>query len=360
VRQHGFTEVEAFTSVHHFDGAETYHATRSTARRRAYARVMRRIDQAAARGLDVAVSTVIGPADAYEHLAVNEIGPCTAGVDVEQLSTMDVGAKVREAYDGCGGARQDVMVREGLGTFVAEYGAGVPVELRTAVEGITWRPGSVVVSATRGTYRGRAVIVTVPAGVLARGQIAFAPRLPAWKARAFRDLPMARFKKMYIELEPRALERFPCSANVEDLTDSRMSFIVRPAGSTRLVLAMTGGALASRLDAGGDRLAIDYVLKRLGRLLGRRVEHRFVRAWVPRWDRDPWTGGGAYSAARPGRHAARHLARQPLEGSLYFAGEAYDDKWATYLPGAYRTGLLAAAQVLRDAFGGPGEDLNAA
>jgi monoamine oxidase len=45
---------------------------------------------------------------------------------------------------------------------------------------------------------------------------------------------------------------------------------------------------------------------------------------------------------------------------VYFAGEAYDDKWATYLPGAYRTGIRAAAQVLSDTFGGAGEDLNAA
>jgi monoamine oxidase len=219
-----------------------------------------------------------------------------------------------------------------------------------------------LVGSTRGVYRARAAIVTVPAGVLAKGQIVFSPRLPFWKARAFRDLPMARFKKMYIELEPRALERFPCGSNIEDLTDSRMSFIVRPAGSRRLVLAMTGGALASGLDACGDRLATAYVLGRLGRLLGHRVEHRLrlVRAWVPRWDRDPWTGGGAYSAAKPGRHAARHLARQPLERSLYFAGEAYDDKWATYLPGAYRTGIMAASQVLSDTFGGSSEDVHVA
>jgi monoamine oxidase len=139
-----------------------------------------------------------------------------------------------------------------------------------------------------------------------------------------------------------------------------MSFIVRPAGSTRLVLAMTGGDLASRLDACGDRLATRYVLGRLGRLLGIRIEHRLVRAWFPRWDRDRWTGGGAYSAAKPGRHTARHLGRQPLGRLLYFAGEAYDDKWATYLPGAYRTGVMAATQVLSDTFGGSGEDLRAA
>jgi monoamine oxidase len=321
---------------------------------------MGQIDEVAARGVDVAVSEIVGPIDAYERLVVNEIGPCTAGVDLEHLSTMDVGAKVREAYDGCGGSRQDVMLKEGLGTFVAEYGAGIPVELGTVVESIAWKRGSVSVTSQRGVLSARAAIVTAPAGVLASGAIAFAPTLPPWKMRAFRDLPMARFKKVYIELEPNALEHFHCGANVEDLTDSRMSFIFRPGGARGLVLAMTGGALGRQLEAMGDRSATRYVLRRIGRLLGRRVTQRLVRAWLPRWDCDPWTGGGAYSVARPGRHAARSFGREPLEGSLYFAGEAYDDKWATYLPGAYRTGVEAASRVLSDAFGGSGNDRDAA
>ena len=360
VRRYGFTEVDAYSRVHHFDGRDTRPADCSDARCRAYERVMGAIDHAARRGADVPVSTIVTANDRYEQLVLDEIGPCTAGVDIEGVSTMDVATKVREVYDGCGGGRADVMVAEGLGTFVEAFGAGVRVELGAIVQRIRWSGAGVEVASTRGDFAARSLVMTAPTGVLARGAIAFDPVLPSWKLGAFRDLPMASFKKIYLELAPEAFARMPPGTCVEDLSDSRMSFILGPGGSERLVLAMTGGALAARLDARGEDWTIRYVLARLRRFLGRDVDGKLVRGWVSRWQRDAWTGGGAYSAVRPGRYAARKLAQIPLDATLYFAGEAYDDKWASYLPGAYRTGVGAAGRVLSEAFGGAQERLHAA
>ena len=68
------------------------------------------------------------------------------------------------------------------------------------------------------------------------------------------------------------------------------------------------------------------------------------RVIVTAWEGDPWTLG-SYSAATPGNaHQRAELAR-PIDGRIFFAGEATSSEFFSTCHGAYLTGIRAANEI---------------
>ena len=64
------------------------------------------------------------------------------------------------------------------------------------------------------------------------------------------------------------------------------------------------------------------------------------------WQADPYARGG-YSYVRVGGTGARQRLAEPIEGTLFFAGEATDVEEAGTVAGALRSGQRAAREVLK-------------
>jgi monoamine oxidase len=70
-------------------------------------------------------------------------------------------------------------------------------------------------------------------------------------------------------------------------------------------------------------------------------------AWLHDWEHDPFARG-AYSYARVGGADAPRRLEKPIDGMLFFAGEATDLEGCTgTVDSAIATGRRAARQVLR-------------
>ena len=75
--------------------------------------------------------------------------------------------------------------------------------------------------------------------------------------------------------------------------------------------------------------------------------------YVHNWSSDPYSGGGYSYVAVGGLSAPGELAA-PVEGTLFFAGEATNQQGHTgTVHGALQTGYQAAEEIAR-AFGNPG------
>lgn len=108
----------------------------------------------------------------------------------DEISTLDL---YNELIAGDG----DYLIRTGMGNFVSrELGTGVAVQTGTPVTAIERGPGGVKVITTNGTVPAKAVIVTVPVGVLAANTILFTPALPQEYIDAFAALPMGNLEKI--------------------------------------------------------------------------------------------------------------------------------------------------------------------
>jgi monoamine oxidase len=115
-----------------------------------------------------------------------------------------------------------------------------------------------------------------------------------------------------------------------------------------LLVAWAGGPNAARLAKAPARDIVRRAVASLASILGTRggIEDQVAAAWVHHWQQDP-LARGAYSYVAVGGHGARRALAEPLEDTLFFAGEAadYEGEHGT-VAGALASGERAARQAL--------------
>ena len=93
-----------------------------------------------------------------------------------------------------------------------------------------------------------------------------------------------------------------------------------------LLTGWAAGARAQRLAGHGKDFVLDQALAALTRLLKMErseLESLLASTYTHDWENDPWSRG-AYSYVTVGGDGAEAAVAAPLEGTLFFAGEAVD------------------------------------
>jgi monoamine oxidase len=116
--------------------------------------------------------------------------------------------------------------------------------------------------------------------------------------------------------------------------------------ATPTLMGYTGGAKALALAAIGEAGAIEAGAAELSALLGSDVRPALLGGRLADWSRDEWTLG-AYSYSAVGIGDARAVLAEPVEDTLYFAGEA-TVTWGhlATVHGAIESGARAAEALL--------------
>jgi monoamine oxidase len=241
--------------------------------------------------------------------------------------------------------------------------ARAEIRLATVAEDIAWQRGSVSVSVRRafgdgaGTIRCRAVVITVPIGVL---------KAPPGSEAALRFLPepriLSRVRNAMLSGNACKLvlrfheafwdERCGRSADrIDFLHDARGPFPTWWTANPWRVPVLTAWAAGPKADAmaGLDEAAlVARAVDALARMLGmpRQRVAAALQAWhVHDWRSDPFSRG-AYSAVAVGGVAVQKALARPIEATLFFAGEATDPDETGTVSGALSSGARAARQVL--------------
>ena len=245
------------------------------------------------------------------------------------------------------------------------------IALSSTVTAIEWRRHRVVVRtvATGGRRRAalaaRAAIVTVPLGVLQTaapqaGAIRFDPPI-AIKENALRLLAMGSVVRLVFHFRRRvwADERLAARLKADDFDqlgflhtsdDTFPTWWSAYPDVTPLLVAWCGGPAAHALSGLGTAAIARRALRGLATALrtsASRLEREVSRVWMHDWVNDPFSRGVYSYQLVGGADAASDLAR-PIDGTLFFAGEATDTSGATgTVHGAIASGARAASQVLR-------------
>ena len=285
--------------------------------------------------------------------------------DLDRIGTRSL-APVRGHL--AGGAAMTANVLAGDQDAIPHWLAcGLESVIRTqaVVSEIAWKRHHVDIRirhGARGAVRrvsARAVVITVPIGVLQapaelRGGIAFRPEPPGVRNAvdrlamgsvtrvvfAFDELPWSK-------LAPRRHGEGPAEVGFVRIPDSDFSvWWSRIASRGPLAVAWSGGPAAAAQARRRSSEVIATALRQLARGVGvprPRLEALVRGAWHHDWQHDPFSRG-AYSYPQVGgANAGRALAR-PVEGTLFFAGEATAEAWGT-VEGALASGMRAARQV---------------
>jgi monoamine oxidase len=117
-----------------------------------------------------------------------------------------------------------------------------------------------------------------------------------------------------------------------------------------LAVAWCGGPRAAAIARRGPGAVQSTALAELAAALGlprRAVTSRLAATWMHDWEQDRYARG-AYSYARVGGAGAARSLSRPVDGTLFFAGEATDTTGHTgTVEGALTSGLRAARQIRR-------------
>jgi polyamine oxidase len=269
-----------------------------------------------------------------------------ASVAVQSLEAADPEHLDWSTFDGLvlpGGNL--MLVHGGYGAVVDHLAEGVPVETSLPVETVKGSAGGVVLETSDGVLHPRAAILTVPLGVLQAGSLRFDPLLPAAKRDAVGRLGMGQAEKVVLGFAERSWpEALQTLIRLDPDPESPFPHFTALPGAPVLV-AYQGGRRARALDRLDEAAIRQAAVAAARTVLGADLPEPET-VFRTSWSSDPWSRG-AYSYHRVGSGPGdRRLLAEPLDDTVFFAGEATHPGWYATVHGAWESGVRAAHQVL--------------
>ncbi len=263
--------------------------------------------------------------------------------------------RLLEGYD-----RLLVRLREGLNP------ARTTLALSTVARDIRWAPGEVEITAHQSgsgvplSFTARAALCTLPLGVLAAppdapGAVRFIPALPH-KHAAIEKLAMGqvvkvvfRFREVFWDNGTQARLRLPSLSFLFSDDATMPTWWTNYPLLTPILTGWVGGPRAARLASQADAAIAEQALAALARVLG--VGQGYLEAQLESWQVHNWSSDpharGAYSYVRVGGLEAPQKLGEPVEHTLFFAGEATNNEGHTgTVHGALATGRRAANEII--------------
>lgn len=293
-----------------------------------------RIWEAAEQGEDAPASLYLEPGNRWNPM-IDAISTYVNGCELDQVSLLDM-----EAYED---TYFNWRVRAGYGTLIAAYGAPCPVALNCNVTLIDHSGKRIRLETSRGTIEAEAVIVTVPTNLIADEAIRFSPALPV-KVDAARGLPLGVDDKVTLALD--GAEAFPVEGNLRGATmrTEMGTYHIRPFGQP-CIDGFFGGRFARELEDAGDGAFAAQSIDEIAAFLGNDIRRKLRPLRESRWAHDPFARG-SYSHALPGHAGDRAVLAAPVDGRLFFAGEATSPNFFSTAHGARDSGERAAKEAL--------------
>ena len=293
-----------------------------------------RAERAAENERDSAASLCLEPGNRWNPM-IDALSTYINGCELDQVSIHDM-----DAYED---TEINWRVRRGYGALIAAYGASARVALNTQVTRIDHSGTRIRIETNSGTLDAAQVIVTVPTNLIADEAIRFHPALFD-KVEAARGLPLGLADKMMLALsEPEAL---PSDGNLRGATmrTATGSFHLRPFGQP-CIEGFFGGRYARELEDAGEGALAAASIDQIVALLGSDYRRKLKPLAESRWAHDPFARG-SYSHALPGHADARAVLAEPVDGRLFFAGEATSANFFSTAHGARDSGERAAKELL--------------
>jgi monoamine oxidase len=293
-----------------------------------------RAEQAASSGRDSPANLCLEPGNRWNPM-IDAISTYVNGCELDQVSILDM-----DAYED---TNVNWRVRRGYGALMAAYGASLPLALNCSVTLIDHSRPRLRIETSWGTLTANKAIITVPTNLIAQEAVRFHPALPA-KVDAAAGLPLGLADKVMLALdEPEAL---PPEGNLRGATmrTEMGTYHLRPFGQP-CIEGFFGGRFAKTLEDAGDGAIAAHSIDEIAGFLGNDFRRKLKPLRESRWAHDPFARG-SYSHALPGHADNRAVLAAPVDGRLFFAGEATSPNFFSTAHGARDSGERAAEEVL--------------
>lgn len=249
----------------------------------------------------------------------------------------------------------DWWLKDGYGQVPDYLATGLDIRLETTVASVTYLNETVIITTASGdTYKSTAVIVTVPLGILKKGNITFIPPLPEALDTAIERLEMGVLDKVFLQF------------NTSFWTQGVDFFYALGSGDSRYELSkhlenfnidyyIPGSNILCIFESGLAAVDIENTQSISERLSNVMTHLREIWPTAPdpttfyftSWAWDPYTFG-SYSSVGVGSSYKDRQAFVDYTGNdkLFFAGEHTSVCYPSTVHGAYWSGVDAANRVM--------------
>ena len=242
----------------------------------------------------------------------------------------------------------DFLQQECLKESVAFHFSKVVTEIQ-------WQKGSVtVITDSQEKFTADSVLITVPPAVLQKGAVKFSPEIPTYHD-AIQKIETGGVIKFIVEFTEPIWEK-ECNTTFREFPDLHFLFTdayiptwwTQKPSRAPLLTGWLSGPITKNISKTDSELEQDAV-QSLSYIFGSSEEA--LRAWiiaikVINWVHDPFSQG-AYAYKAVGTEQAMQILSQPIEDTLYFAGEAYyEGKEMGTVEAALASGKARAQQIL--------------
>ncbi len=283
---------------------------------------------------DQPASNLLIPGNRW-NAQIDAVSTYINGCELDQVSIHDMAA-----YED---TEINWRVANGYGALIAAYGAACPLALGTRVTLIDHSGPRIILHTSRGTLPADKVIITVSTDLLAQEKIRFTPALPD-KVNAAAGLPLGLADKVMLALA--TPDDLPADGNLRGRrgTVKTGAYHLRPQGMA-CIEGYFGGSFARELEDAGDGALVQAAIDEIAGLLGNDVRKKLTPLSSSRWAHDEFARG-SYSHALPGHAGDRAVLAAPVDGRLFFAGEATSPNFFSTAHGALESGFRAAKEAM--------------
>jgi monoamine oxidase len=263
------------------------------------------------------------------------------------------------------GQRQFRLPR-GYGSLIDWLATGLPREslhLQTEAREIRWRRGQVEIAADTSNgnrdFFAIRLLVTVPLGVLQaspgrRGAIQFIPPL-SQKEAALGRLEVGQVVKLMISFKERFWRNHGPLGFVISFGANIPTWWTQEPLASNILTGWAGGPAAEKLINRSQAELVEWAIESLNQIFGK--SERWLRERADGihyydWSNDPFSRG-AYSYPKVGGLKAAQILSEPMDDTIFFAGEATDFQGANgTVHGALDSGKSAAQKIIKASRGG--------
>lgn len=238
------------------------------------------------------------------------------------------------------------LVTAGMTCLVDQLADGLSILLGEVVKIIKHRAGRVELTTETATYQADAAVVTLPLGVMKKKSVTFDPELPSEYLHAVDLLEMGVFNKIILEFPdvfwPGDYDLLAIATRnpIAPFFLNLQAYIQRP-----VLVGIAGGSFGRRIEKCSlDDDVVNEALRDLRNVMGKSIP-KPSQSIVTRWGDDAFSLG-SYSTLPPKANGfeAQTLS-QPINDTLFLAGEATHPTDPSTIHGAFWSGQRAAAQI---------------
>lgn len=221
------------------------------------------------------------------------------------------------------------------------------IRLNSPVAAIDWNASPIVRLSSSEELAAAAVVVTVPLPILVERLIHFSPQLPPQKVKAADRIGMDTGMKIILKFKQRFWDEETYFIHTDGFLPQFWAACKGKSEISHVLTAFVGGANAERLDSMGVD-PVRFAIEELDELFGAKIaSHSFERGLVADWGADPYVQGLYSYPTTQTTEAFREALARPLEGKIFFAGEATNTFGESgTVHGAIDTGWRAADEVM--------------